>query len=150
MPKIMKKKEQLFSEKANNNYLCCFNNRCSRHAECLHWEVGQYVDTKTGVLTCISPRYLGAVNGACDFFCDNKPITMPVGMLHFYDEMPAKTCRDIKNDLIDHTSRATYYKFHRGDRPITPDMLTLIESVCRRNGWKRPLNFDGETKDYLW
>ena len=142
-------KATLFREKAAT-YLCCFCDQCPCHANCLRWEVGQYIDPKLHVATCISPRYSKAQDGSCEYFRDNQPLTMPVGMKHFYHDMPGHTERAIKNTLIGHSCRATYYKYHRGDRPIHPAMLADIQSVCRMFGWTAPLHFDAEVTDYWW
>ena len=142
-------KAALFREKAAR-YLTCFNDHCPRHDQCLRWEVGRHTDPAQHLSTSIPPTYAPAADGSCPYFRDNSLQRMPLGMTHFYDEMPGRTERGIKNTLIAHTCRATYYKYHRGDRPITPDMLMLISEVCRRHGWTQPLRFDAETEDYVW
>lgn len=142
-------KATLFRKKAYT-YMCCFCNQCPRHKNCLRWEAGQYIDPKLHVTNCISPLYGKAQDGSCEFFRDNKPLTMPVGMKNFYCNMPGHIERAIKSTLIDHSCRATYYKYHRGDRPINPKFLADIQNVCRQFGWTEPLHFDGEVTDYWW
>ena len=146
----MEEKEALFRQKAKS-YLCCFNDSCPLHDHCLRWEAGQYYDSDLHVATCISPRYQAAVDGHCDQYRNDQRVTMPVGMMtRFYHDMPAHTAKAIKRRLIAHTCRATYYKYHRGDRPITPDYLAVIQRICREEGWQRPLMFDAEVTDYVW
>lgn len=145
----MKDKETLFREKATT-YLCCYNNHCPRHAQCLRWEVGTFTDPNQHITTCISPHYAKSLDGSCEHFRDNRPQRMPVGMKNFYHDMPSSVERAIKNTLISHSCRATYYKYHRGDRPITPKVLADIQSVCQQFGWTQPPKFDTETEDYLW
>ena len=144
----MENQEQLFREKAKK-YLACFNGGCPLREQCLRWTVGQYVDIDVRVVTCVNPRYT-LVGEGCDLFRDNRPITMPVGMTRFYHDMPGHIERSIKRRLIAHSCRATYYKHHRGDRPITPDYLAVIQRICREEGWQGPLHFDGEVTDYVW
>ena len=146
----MEEKEILFRNKAEK-YLCCFNERCPRHDHCLRWEVGQYYSPTCHAVTCVNPRYQTAADGLCDLYRDDQPVIMPLGMkTRFYHDMPAHTAKAIKRRLIAHTCRATYYKYHRGDRPITPDYLAVIQRVCREEGWQGPLEFDGEVTDYVW
>lgn len=145
----MLEKETLFREKAKK-YLVCFNESCSLHAQCLRWEVGKYYDHDIKVVTCVSPVYSKVAEGKCALFCDNTPIRMPIGMKNFYYNMPAHTATAIKKDLIESSCRATYYNFHSGRRPITPEVQELIERTCRKHGWNEPLQYDGETEDYLW
>ena len=146
----MKDKETLFREKAAD-YLCCFNDHCPRRNQCLRWEVGKYLDPSVGVITSVSPHYRGVADGHCDLFRDNQPVTMPVGMnTRFYYDMPTHVARAIKSGLITHNCRATYYQYHNGQRPITPDYLALIHTLCQQAGWSQPLQFDGEVTDYVW
>lgn len=143
-------KEILFSQKADG-YLCCFNDQCAQRNHCLRWQVGQYVDRQQRVVTCVNPLYQLAANGHCDEYRDDQQVTMPVGMKKgFYRDMPSHVERSIKNALIAHTCRSTYYQYHNGKRPITPDMLAVIRSVCKQAGWTQPLQFDGEVTDYAW
>ena len=143
-------KEQVLRE-ASKNYLCCFNDRCPRHEQCLRWEVGQYVDRNRKLASCVSPRYAGADDGSCSLFRDNTPQVMPVGMRRqFYRQMPAYMAIAIKGRLINHNCRRTYYMYHNGSRPITPDYYQLIATVCKSEGWDGPLLFDGEVFDYVW
>ena len=143
-------KEEVMREAAKK-YLCCFNEQCPRHEQCLRWEVGRYIDRSRHLARCINPRYEGADDGACAFFRDNTPQVMPVGMReNFYLDMPAYMAKAIKRRLIDHNCRRTYYMYHNGSRPITPDYHQLIASVCKSEGWDGPLLFDGEVFDYAW
>ena len=146
----MENKEILFREKAET-YLVCFNGACPRHEQCLRWQVGQRIDPRKRIVTSVSPFYAPAAEGHCDEYRDARPIRMPLGMKnHFYEEMPARTAYNIKNALIAHNCRATYYKYHNGKLPITPEYEALIRQTCRRYGWTQPLVFDGEVVDYVW
>ena len=146
----MKDKETLFREKSER-YLCCFNDSCPRHNQCLRWEVGKYIDPATRTVTCVNPRHQDEKRRPCSLFRNNKPVTLPVGMkTRFYYDMPSHTAKAIKNALISHTCRTTYYKYHNGERPITPALLATIHSVCEQEGWTQPLQFDGEVTDYVW
>jgi hypothetical protein len=144
-------KEKLMRQKAAAHYLSCFNDQCPLHERCLRWEVGLYTSPSTRIITCVNPRSQAASNGQCDLFRDNQPVSMPVGMKNrFYLDMPAHTAQGIKRTLIAHNCRATYYKYHNGQRPIDPEYLTIIQRTCQEAGWQGPLEFDGETIDYVW
>ena len=82
---------------------------------------------------------------------EDELIKMPIGMReHFYYDMPRHTEQAIKQELIDHFGRYNYYRYHSAHRPITPDVLQVIQSVCQRHGWTQPLRFDDEVEDYVW
>lgn len=145
----MEDKTTLFSQKAAS-YLCCFNEHCPKYDNCLRFEVGTYINPDKLVCTCINPRYNKVDDNGCPYFRDNQPCRMPVGMTHFYHDMPQHTALAIKRELFSFSCRATYYKYHRGDRPITPDFLAFIQDTCRRYHWTAPLQFDSEVEDYAW
>lgn len=148
--KPMNDKETLFRQKADK-YLCCFNSHCPRHDQCLRYETGQYYDPHRHTANTISPLYDKAADGSCEYFCDNQPVTMPVGMKqHFYYDMPSRIERQVKSALISHFGRTLYYSYHGGRRPIPPQVLATIESVCQQAGWTQPLQFDGQEEAYLW
>ena len=139
---MTKDKNKAFQEKANS-YLCCFNEHCPIHTHCLRWEVGQFINPSVSVITCVNPRYNAFTDDHCEHYRDDQLVTMPVGMkTRFYRDMPARIAQAIKGALIAHNSRGTYYKYHRGERPITPAYLALIQRVCLENGWQGPLEFD--------
>lgn len=146
----MNNKEELFRKKANT-YIVCFNEGCRMHQECLRWQVGQYVDEDSRMVTCINPRYKLAAEGCCDEYRSASPVSMPIGMKQkFYLNMPKHIERKIKSSLIEESCRSTYYKYHNGKLPITPSLLSLIETIARSSGWNGPLEFDDEVIDYVW
>ena len=146
----MEEKEKLFKEKAEN-YLLCYCDDCPQHGECLHWEVGTYADEGLNVVTCVNRRWAKVKDGPCPFFAFNQPVHMFCGMKNqFYRNMPAHIAVSIKKRLIAHNCRATYYKYHNGQKPIPPHFLEFIQQVCQEEGWTQPLRFDCEVEDYVW
>lgn len=145
----MEDKEQMLRKKALSN-MVCFMEQCPLHERCLRWQAGAYVPAERRVATCVSPRYEGAATEQCDLYCSDEPVHMPLGMRHFFDDMPARIAAGIRRSLINHNCRTTFYKYQSGRRPITPDYQRLIEAVCRRHGWNGPFNYDGEYVGYVW
>ena len=147
---MMKTREEKIRERADR-YLVCFGDSCPLHEHCLRWEAGQYVTGKSYLITSVNLRYEGCCTEKCELFRDNQPKKMPVGMKkRFYYDMPAHTATSIKKRLIAATCRSTYYSYHSGLRPITPEMQELIERTCREEGWNGPLLYDGEVEDLAW
>lgn len=146
----MKQKEAIFTEKAKH-YFVCFADQCPLHESCLRWEVGQYVDADEVAIMSMNPRNRKIAQGECDSYREDQVVRMPLGMReHFYYDMPRHTEQSIKHALINHYGRYYYYRYHSGHKPITPDVLQVIQTVCQRYGWTQPLQFDSEVEDYLW
>lgn len=147
---LIAEKTALFTEKAKH-YFVCFADQCPLHETCLRWEVGQYVDADEVAIMSVNPKNRKIAQGECENYREEQIVRMPLGMRnHFYYDMPHHTELSIKQALIDHYGRYSYYQYHSAKRPITPDVLHVIQSVCHRFGWTQPLQFDSEVVDYLW
>ena len=115
------------------------------------FEIAKHIKDLLNVVTCINRRWAKVKNGLCPYFTPNQPVKMYCGMKsHFYRDMPAHTAVSIKKRLIDYSNRATYYKYHNGQKPIPPKFLNFIKQVCQEEGWTQPLSFDGEVEGYVW
>ena len=147
----MENKETLFAQNAAKNYVVCYNDQCPLHEQCLRYDAGQFKTASSLIIRTVNPNHKLVAANNCPMFRDNRPQRMVVGMKkHFYRDMPARIATSIKARLIDHNCRSTYYQYHNGKRPITPDLLAFIKQVCREEGWTQPLVFDGETEGYAW
>ena len=123
----------------------------SLHEQCLRWLLGPYTDPEESVVECQNPMDRRIANGQCVNYRNATPVRMPLGMKQaFYHDMPHHMEQSIKHALIDHYGRTGYYRYHSAHRPISPDVLAVIQSVCQRFGWSQPLRFDDEVEDYVW
>ena len=142
--------EEQLREKAKH-YLVCYVDQCPLHDSCLHWKLGPYSDPEERIIECQNPMYKHATDGQCANYRNDALLRMPLGMKKaFYHDMPHHMERSIKHALIEHYGRTGYYRYHSALRPISPDVLTVIQSVCQRFGWSQPLRFDDEVEDYVW
>ena len=146
---IEEQKEALLIEKARKSVIC-FNSECPRHEHCLRWQAGRVVTGSQRLAHVVSPHYAPIAQGRCDYYVNDQPLVMPVGMKHFYDDMPQRIQVRIKKELILYSCRATYYKYHSGLRPIHPAMQQLIERVAREAGWQGPFVYDSEITTFDW
>ena len=142
--------ETLLQEKAKSGYLVCFHNCCQRHEQCLRWQVAQRTDPELRTRTVVNPLNRLVAEGNCPMFRDATPLRMPLGMLHFYLDMPGRLERRIKGSLISDLSRTNYYRYHSGHQPIPPDVERLIRDTCRSCGWNEEPRFDAYIDDYVW
>lgn len=131
-------------------YTVCFNDKCQLHESCLRWQTGLHVPSEQRTTACINPHIAGYGTNNCPECRSDKPVRMPKGMIHFYENMPGKTERAIKADLIDRYTRVGYYKMRNGMRQITPEMEAEITEICSRHGWTEPPIFDNYVEELLW
>lgn len=143
-------KQALLGYKAKKGLVCTIG-KCSRHTHCLRWQAAQLASSSQHMLNTINPNFERAVGRQCEFYVSDEALVMPVGMTqHFYEDMPQRIQQRVKKVLIQHSCRATYYKYHSGHRPINPAMQQLIEDTCRAAGWSGPFIYDSYVTAYDW
>ena len=141
--------EKTLQEKACK-YLVCFNEQCLRHEHCLRWQVGLHVPADRWIVTTINPRNTYVAAGECPYYRDDKPVRIPKGMVNFFEDMPLKQARFIKAAFIQEFTHIGYYHYRNGSKQITPDVVQVMEEICRKHGWTQPLAFDEYVEEVLW
>lgn len=136
--------------KKTKGYVVCYSSKCPQREHCLRWQAAHRVKPDERIVTCINLLRPDTTNGSCQDYRDNKPVRIPKGMIHFYDNMPGKLEREIKSSLIARFTRVGYYKLRNGERQITPQIEREIAEICLEHGWSQPLVFDEYTEELLW
>ena len=141
--------ENILREKAKY-YTVCFNGECPLHDHCLRWQAGHYLPEHLYSVYCFNPNHPGAATDNCPGFRTDQLQRIPRGMVHFYEAMPGKMERAIKARLIERYSRVMYYRYRRGEYPITPDVEQTILHVCRDCGWTADPVYDSYDDELVW
>lgn len=141
--------QEAFRRKVNH-YNVCLIDHCPLHGQCLHWLVGQYVESSLPMCTSMNPRYPNMGTEQCEFFRKNQRVVMKRGLMHLYHDMPGYMEKGIRRQLISMWGHKKYYEVRKGERLITPDMQEDVVFACRHHGWQGPIIFDGEDADWDW
>lgn len=139
----------LFRKKAED-YLVCYNDNCAKANDCLRRKVAQYVPNTRRLLLSVNPDYVAKREGKCEYYQPAEPIEMGKGLVHFYDQIPERTARAIRMQLLAHFGNSNYYRYRNGESLISPDVRDHIAKVCRQNGWTGELTFDETATEYNW
>lgn len=139
----------LLLEKAKK-YVVCFSSECPLHEHCLRWHVGQVHSDSVRLQTVVNPHYPKHCNDHCDYFRNDTPVRVGIGMVNFYHDMPHYQELAIKKHIIQHFCRTRYYRMRGGEIPITPDDQELIARICRYHGWNAEPRYDRYEEQYLW
>lgn len=128
------------------HYVLCFNDECALADECLHRLAARSGRQKDEVVTAVNP----ACNGgkSCHYYKPNKVATMAYGMKGSFHEVKADHIASLRDHLISHFGRGSYYLRRNGLRPITPDEQQYIASVFRNYGYE--LKFDRTEEETQW
>ena len=140
---------KILREKAQG-YIVCFHKECPLHEHCLHWQAGCYVPERMFSVNCFNPRHSHAGSNSCPGYRSDQPQRIARGMVGFYSEMPRAKEVAIKKRLIEYYTRVNYYRYRRGEYPITTTVEQKITEVCRECGWTAPLVFDSYSEELVW
>ena len=128
------------------HYLLCFNDDCALSDECLHRLAARSGRQKDEVVTAVnSVRCSG---NSCRYFKPNKVVTMAYGMKGSFHEVKADDIASLRNTLICHFGRGSYYLRRNGLRPITPEEQQYIGGVFRKYGYE--IKFDRMEEETQW
>jgi hypothetical protein len=128
------------------HYVLCFNDECALADECLHRLAARSGRQKDEVVTAVNP--VCNSGKSCRYYKPNKVATMAYGMKGSFHEVKADHIASLRNHLISHFGRGSYYLRRNGLRPITPDEQQYIASVFRNYGYE--LKFDRTEEETQW
>ena len=128
------------------HYVLCFNDECALADECLHRLAARSGRQKDEVVTAVNP--VCNSGKSCRYYKPNKVATMAYGMKGSFHEVKADHIASLRNVLIHHFGRGSYYLRRNGLRPITPEEQQYIASVFRNYGYE--LKFDRMEEETQW
>ena len=128
------------------HYLLCFNDKCVLADECLHRLAARSGRQKDEVVTAVNP--VRCSGKSCRYYKPNKVATMAYGMKDSFHEVKADHIASLRNVLIHHFGRGSYYLRRNGLRPITPKEQQFISSVFRKFGYEA--KFDRMEDETEW
>lgn len=129
------------------HYLLCFNDECALADECLHRLAARSGRQKDEVVTAVnSVRCSGK---SCRYYKPNKMATMAYGMKGSFHEVKADHIASLRNVLIHHFGRGSYYLRRNGLRPITPEEQQFISSIFSNYGYETKFDRIEEETEWL-
>lgn len=128
------------------HYLLCFNDECALADECLHRLAARSGRQTDEVVTAVNP--VRCSGKSCRYYKPNKVSTMAYGMKDSFHDVKADDIASLRNVLIHHFGRGSYYLRRNGLRPITPDEQQYIASMFNQYGYK--IKFDRTEEETQW
>ena len=123
------------------SYQLCFNAQCPRSAECLRFLAGQHVPVTLPMGLAIYPSAVR--DGQCEFFRHNNPVRVAWGfgtiyppLKPYFRSMARKAVRDMFG------SEGTYYRYHHGERKLSPDQQQAIAELLKKFDYYGPVTFE--------
>lgn len=128
------------------HYLLCFNDDCVLADECLHRLAARSGRQMDELVTAVNPACCSGKK--CRRFKQNKVATMAYGMIDSFHEVKADHIASLRNTLINHFGRGSYYLRRNGLRAITPEEQQYIGSVFRQFGYE--VKYDRMEEETQW
>ena len=128
------------------HYMLCFNDECPLADSCLHRLAARSGRQKDELVTAVNPA---RCNGeSCQHYKENKVVTMAYGMVDSFHEVKADHIASLRNTLINHFGRGSYYLRRNGLRAITPEEQQYIGSIFRSFGYEA--RYDRTEEETQW
>lgn len=128
------------------HYLLCFNGDCLLADTCLHRLAARSGQQTDELVWAVNPARCNGED--CRHYKENKVVTMAYGMVDSFHDVKADDIAALRNTLISHFGRGSYYLRRNGLRAITPEEQQYIGSVFRRFGYEP--KFDRTEEETQW
>ena len=119
----------------------CMQADCPLRMGCLRSEAASLIPS--GVYSHATVLPSARTADGCRLFVSSEPQRLAFGMSHITDGMNPWLSRDIHADLFElFGSRATFYRYMGGSKPLTPAVQERVAAILHRHGVSEPPRFD--------
>lgn len=119
----------------------CFLDGCPKADECMRHLSGKYVP-KT-VTSGLSVFPTAMTNDGCGHFKQIRTMHVAYGFATIFDEVKSKDEKSIRDSIKSYLgSQKTYYRYHNGEKLLTPEQQRWIVNLFRQYGYTDNLKFD--------
>ena len=143
-PQMKNNKPQF--ETMPQHYLLCFNDECQLADKCLHRLAEKSRRQTDNLVWAVNPAKFGGEN--CKYYQENKRVPVAYGMVDSFHDVKADDIASLRNALISHFGRGSYYLRRNGKCPITPEEQQYISNLFRRFGYE--VKFDRIEEETDW
>ena len=133
-------------DKMPAHYVLCFNDECVLADTCLRRLAARSGRKTDNLVTAVNPVIHGGEN--CKYYNENKIVTMAYGMVDSFHEVKADDIAALRNNLIKHFKRSTYYLKRNGLKAITPEEQKYISDIFRKFGYEARFDRTEETTQW--
>ena len=128
------------------HFMVCFSNSCPLRDDCLRSIVARSNRHTDEILVAVNPAL--CEGKTCRHYRPNRTTTMAYGMVDSFHEVKADDISALRETLISHFGKGSYYLRRNGRRPITPKEQAYISSVFKRFGYQ--VAFDRLEEETEW
>lgn len=131
------------------SWALCYLSECPRHAECLRYQACLAAPDGRVYHKCILPSVLR--QGACQYFRPVEKVRAAVGFRNIFGKVLAKDITNMRKELAAYLgSRATFFRYQRGDLLLESAQQEWIQQMFRRYGYTDEVTFDSYREIYVF
>ena len=120
----------------------CFLTGCPKQDECLRQLAARYLPENRDFGPVIYPNMKIGAEG-CRFFVTGQPKRMAWGFQTIFAEVKSKDEKGLRLAMKHYLNgHANYYRYHHGERLLSPEQQEWIINLFRRYGYTEGLTFD--------
>lgn len=132
----------LTSDQIPPSYARYFQADCPKADTCARFLAGQHIPPKTTKGEAIYPT--ARQEGDCKHYKQTRIIHAAYGFGTLFAEVKKKDDTPLRDRIKAYLGgNTTYYRYHHGERLLTPEQQQWIINLFRQRGYTENLHFDG-------
>lgn len=130
------------------NWQLCFLDDCPVKDKCLRQLVAHHLSDDRTFGPAIYPTMKRGDEG-CRLFATSEPQRMAWGFTTLFSEVKSRDEHRLRNSIKDYLGgHSTYYRYHNGERLLSPKQQAWIIRLFQKYGYNENLTFDHYTIIY--
>lgn len=101
-------------------------------------------------LSIINPNRIPADTTDCPYFRKAQKYRVAWGIRHLLDNVPHKCAAPMRNQLVGHFGKTTYYRFYRQEQGLFPKAQAYIRQVFKQYGIAEEPKFERYSEEYSY
>lgn len=132
----------LTADQIPTSFARCFQSDCPRADSCMRFLAGQHIPAGKTKGEAIYPT--ARTGGDCKHYKQTRVIRAAYGFGALFAEVKQKDNTPLRSAIKKHLGgNTTYYRYHHGEKLLTPEQQEWIINLFRRRGYTEELRFDG-------
>lgn len=141
--------QQLTFSLAPHNWAICFQDDCPMKDTCLRYAIARLAPADLTRHVTVLPA--ARQGDRCSLFATKEPVEIAHGMMHLLPRAAGGELSKLREGMYAiFGSTSQYYRYRRGEWPITPEQQRRVANLLLKHGFKRPPRFDSITTEYYF
>ena len=143
----MDKTLTLTPEQIPASFARCFDSACPQAGQCVRYLAGKHVPEGWQAGPAVYPNARKGEH--CRLYKPTRVIRAAYGFKALFAEVKQKDGAPLRRYIQTYLGgMTTYYRYHHGERTLTPEQQAWIMALFRKHGYTENLAFDGYCDRY--